>query len=105
MRDPDRCSRPPMTATTRRRSPGEIRTVLMRPQREAAGLRRRDGPTRRRGVRTGRRPTGHDGRVSAEDLEAYENDLELDLYREYRDVVSLFSYVVETDRRFYLANG
>ena len=77
----------------------------MRPQREAAGLRRRDGPTRRRGVRTGRRPTGHDGRVSAEDLEAYENDLELDLYREYRDVVSLFSYVVETDRRFYLANS
>ena len=42
--------------------------------------------------------------MSAEDLEAYENDLELDLYREYRDVVSLFSYVVETERRFYLAN-
>ena len=47
----------------------------------------------------------HDGRVSVEDLEAYENDLELDLYREYRDVVSLFSYVVETERRFYLANA
>lgn len=42
--------------------------------------------------------------MSAEDLESYENDLELDLYREYRDVVSLFSYVVETERRFYLAN-
>ena len=47
----------------------------------------------------------HDVPVSAEDLEAYENDLELELYREYQDVVSLFSYVVETDRRFYLANA
>lgn len=47
----------------------------------------------------------HDGAVSAEDLESYENNLELELYREYRDVISLFSYVVETDRRFYLANS
>ena len=47
---------------------------------------------------------GDDGRVSAEDLENYETDMELALYREYRDVVSLFSYVVETERRFYLAN-
>ena len=47
---------------------------------------------------------GHDGRVSAEDLENYETDMELALYREYRDVVNLFSYVVETERRFYLAN-
>ena len=31
--------------------------------------------------------------------------MELALYREYRDVVGLFSYVVETERRFYLANG
>jgi len=43
--------------------------------------------------------------VSIEDLEAYENDLELELYREYRDVVSLFSYAVETERRFYLTNS
>jgi hypothetical protein len=43
--------------------------------------------------------------VSAEDLENYETELELDLYREYRDVVGLFSYVVETERRFYLANN
>ncbi|WP_127130697.1 DUF2469 domain-containing protein [Georgenia sp. SYP-B2076] len=43
--------------------------------------------------------------MSAEDLENYETELELDLYREYRDVVGLFSYVVETERRFYLANG
>ena len=43
--------------------------------------------------------------MSAEDLENYETEMELALYREYRDVVSLFSYVVETERRFYLANG
>ena len=30
--------------------------------------------------------------------------MELALYREYRDVVGLFSHVVETERRFYLAN-
>ena len=43
--------------------------------------------------------------MSAEDLEKYETEMELQLYREYRDVVGLFSYVVETERRFYLANG
>ncbi|MFL6138015.1 MAG: DUF2469 domain-containing protein [Frankiaceae bacterium] len=42
--------------------------------------------------------------MSAEDLEKYETEMELQLYREYRDVVGLFSYVVETERRFYLAN-
>ncbi|WP_058235516.1 DUF2469 domain-containing protein [Devriesea agamarum] len=42
--------------------------------------------------------------MSAQDLENYESDMELQLYREYRDVVSLFTYVVETERRFYLAN-
>ena len=42
--------------------------------------------------------------MSAEDLERYETEMELQLYREYRDVVGLFSYVVETDRRFYLTN-
>ena len=42
--------------------------------------------------------------MSADDLEKYETDMELSLYREYRDVVGLFSYVVETERRFYLAN-
>jgi hypothetical protein len=42
--------------------------------------------------------------VSSEDLEKYETEMELQLYREYRDVVGLFSYVVETERRFYLAN-
>jgi len=43
--------------------------------------------------------------VSAEDLEKYENEMELQLYREYRDVVGLFTYVVETERRFYLTNS
>lgn len=42
--------------------------------------------------------------VSAEDLEQYEADLELLLYKEYKDVCPTFSYVVETERRFYLAN-
>jgi len=42
--------------------------------------------------------------VSAQELENYESDLELQLFREYRDVVNLFTYVIETDRRFYLAN-
>ena len=42
--------------------------------------------------------------MSAEDLEKYETEMELQLYREYRDVVKLFRYVVETERRFYLAN-
>lgn len=42
--------------------------------------------------------------MSADELEQYESDIELALYREYRDVVGLFSYFVETDRRSYLAN-
>jgi uncharacterized protein DUF2469 len=43
--------------------------------------------------------------MSAEDLEKYETEMELQLYREYRDIVRQFSYVVETERRFYLANA
>ncbi len=42
--------------------------------------------------------------MSAEDLEKYETEMELHLYQEYRDVVAIFKYVVETDRRFYLCN-
>ncbi|HEX5365256.1 MAG TPA: DUF2469 domain-containing protein [Acidimicrobiales bacterium] len=42
--------------------------------------------------------------MSAEDLEHYEADIELQLYKEYKDVSPMFSYVVETERRFYLAN-
>ena len=43
--------------------------------------------------------------MSAEELEKYETEMELQLYREYRDVLGLFSYVVETERRFYLTNS
>ena len=43
--------------------------------------------------------------MSAEDLEKYETEMELQLYREYRDIVRQFDYVVETERRFYLANS
>ena len=38
------------------------------------------------------------------DFDDYDREAELALYREYRDVVGTFKYVVETDRRFYLAN-
>jgi hypothetical protein len=40
-----------------------------------------------------------------EDIERFEEERELELYREYRDVVPMFAYVVETERRFYLANS
>ena len=42
--------------------------------------------------------------MSEEDIEQFEEDLELRLWREYRDVLPMFAYVVETERRFYLAN-
>ena len=41
----------------------------------------------------------------SEDLERYESEIELQLYQEYRAVLPMFKYVVETERRFYLANG
>ena len=40
-----------------------------------------------------------------DELAQYAADQELNLYKEYRDVIGLFRYVVETDRRFYLANS
>ena len=43
--------------------------------------------------------------MSSEDLERYETEIELQLYKEYRDVLPMFSYVVETERRFYLTNA
>lgn len=43
--------------------------------------------------------------MSDESLEKYESDVELKIYREYRDVLPMFKYVVETERRFYLANS
>ena len=42
--------------------------------------------------------------MSTEDVERYEAEIELQLYKEYKDVCPMFSYVVETERRFYLAN-
>jgi len=55
----------------------------------------------RRDFRPSRRATS----MSAEDLEQYESELELQLYREYKDVVGIFTYAVETERRFYLCNA
>src|SRR5579875_3835098 len=72
--------------------------------------RRRGGgrhDTRGRRGRSGGRVSGdreENGLMSAEDLEKYEAEMELQLYREYRDVVGLFTHVVETERRFYLTN-
>src|SRR5699024_6304633 len=64
-------------------------------------------PGRRRWRTVGRRhQTAATGgaSVSAQGRENYESDLELQLSREYSDVVSLFTWLVETERRFYLAN-
>ena len=38
------------------------------------------------------------------DFDDYERNAELALYREYRDLVATFKYVIETERRLYLAN-
>jgi hypothetical protein len=43
--------------------------------------------------------------MSAEDLERYESELELQLFREYKDIIGAFTHIVETERRFYLCNG
>jgi hypothetical protein len=42
--------------------------------------------------------------MDPEEIDEYEAQLELSLYREYRDIVRTYRYVVETERRFYLAN-
>jgi uncharacterized protein DUF2469 len=42
--------------------------------------------------------------MSEEELERYEAEIELALVQEYRAVLPMFRYVVETERRFYLAN-
>ena len=43
--------------------------------------------------------------MSSDDLENYEAERELQLAQEYQDVAAMFRYAVETERRFYLANG
>lgn len=42
--------------------------------------------------------------MSTEDLERYQAEIELQLCQEYTAVLPMFRYVVETDRRLYLAN-
>jgi hypothetical protein len=42
--------------------------------------------------------------MSEEELERYEAEIELALVQEYGAVLPMFAYVVETERRFYLAN-
>ncbi len=42
--------------------------------------------------------------MGEEELDDYESTLELALVQEYKAVVGMFNYAVETDRRFYLAN-
>jgi hypothetical protein len=43
--------------------------------------------------------------LNTDDLENFEAERELHLAQEYQDVVGMFRYAVETDRRFYLANN
>jgi Protein of unknown function (DUF2469) len=40
-----------------------------------------------------------------EELDQFEAEIELALYQEYRAVLPMFRFVVETERRFYLANN
>jgi hypothetical protein len=42
--------------------------------------------------------------MNEDDIERFEEERELELYKEYRDVLPMFTYVIETERRFYLAN-
>ncbi|MCA1839338.1 MAG: DUF2469 family protein [Actinomycetota bacterium] len=43
--------------------------------------------------------------MGEDDLEKFEAELELGLYREFRDVLPMFRFVVETERRTYLCNS
>jgi hypothetical protein len=43
--------------------------------------------------------------LNTDDLDNFEAEREMQLAQEYQDVVSMFRYAVETDRRFYLANA
>ena len=42
--------------------------------------------------------------MNSDDLDNFEADREYKLAQEYQDVVGMFKYAVETERRFYLAN-
>lgn len=43
--------------------------------------------------------------MNTDDLENFEAERELQLAQEYQDVVAMFRFAVETERRFYLANA
>jgi hypothetical protein len=43
--------------------------------------------------------------LNTDDLDNFEAEREMQLAHEYQDVVGMFRYAVETDRRFYLANN
>lgn len=43
--------------------------------------------------------------MNADDLDDFEAERELALAHEYQDVVGMFRFAVETERRFYLANA
>ncbi len=42
--------------------------------------------------------------MNTDDLDDFEAEREFKLAQEYQDVVGMFRYAVETERRFYLAN-
>ncbi len=42
--------------------------------------------------------------MDAEEFEDFDREAEVALYREFRDVVAQFRFVIETERRLYLAN-
>ena len=42
--------------------------------------------------------------MNTDDLDNFEAEREYKLAQEYQDVVGMFKYAVETERRFYLAN-
>jgi hypothetical protein len=43
--------------------------------------------------------------LNTDDLDNFEAEREMQLAQEYQDVVGMFRFAVETDRRFYLANS
>ena len=43
--------------------------------------------------------------MNTDDLDNFEAEREMQLAQEYQDVVGMFRFAVETDRRFYLANS
>ena len=42
--------------------------------------------------------------MDEQEFDDFDREAELSLYREYREVIKMFRFVIETERRFYLAN-